>query len=70
MKNISTARLELMPLTQRQLEMCLSDLTAFEKQIGSTLARDFFTERVRRAIRMKVEKMRKAEPSRHAWFTY
>ena len=34
------------------------------------MQRDFFTERVQRAIRMKVGKMRKAKPSQHAWFTY
>jgi len=70
MENISTTRLELIPLGQRQLETCLSDLSAFEKQIGLTITRDFFTDRVQRAIRMKVEKMREADVSQHAWFTY
>jgi len=70
MKTISTTRLALMPLTQEQLEMCLSDLSAFEKQTGLAMKRDFITERVQRAIRMKVEKMRNVDVSRHAWFTY
>jgi len=70
METISTTRLELIPLTQQQLEMCLSDLSAFEMQMGLTITRNFFTERVRRAIRMKVEKMRNVDESQHVWFTY
>ena len=70
METISTTRLESVPLTLQQLEMCLSDLSAFEMHFGLTVARDFLTERVLRAIRMKVKKMRKAEPSQHAWYTY
>jgi len=70
METIPTTRFTLIPLTQQQLEMCLSDISVLEKQLGLTITRDFFTERVQRAIRMKVEKMRKAEPARHAWFTY
>ena len=69
-ETISTTRLELIPLTLRQLEKCISDLPGFENQIGLTITRDFFTERVQRAIRMKVEKMREADVSQHAWFTY
>jgi len=70
MDGIFTERLVLLPLTQVQLELCLADLTKFEGELGMAIAKDFVTERVRRAIRMKVEKMRKAEPSTHAWFTY
>jgi RimJ/RimL family protein N-acetyltransferase len=70
MDNISTPRLVLIPLTQEQLEACISDLSAFEKQIGLTMTHDFFTERVHRAIRMKVEKMRNADIDQHAWMTY
>jgi RimJ/RimL family protein N-acetyltransferase len=70
MDNISTARLELIPLTQGQLELCLSDLTDLEDQLGLAIANGFFTDRVQRAIRMKVEKMRKVDESQHKWFTY
>ena len=68
--NISTERLVLIPLTQAQLELGLSNLSELEDGIGMAIARDFFTERVRRAIRMKVEKMRAEDPSKHAWITY
>jgi len=67
---ISTERLELLPLTQAQLELGLSDLSKREDELSMAITRDFVTERIQRAIRMKVEKMRKAEPSTHAWFTY
>jgi len=70
METISTSRLELIPLTQQQLEMCLSNLSAFENQTGSAVTRDFITERVQRAIRMKVEKMREMDVSQHIWLTY
>jgi ribosomal-protein-alanine N-acetyltransferase len=68
--HIFTSRLELVPLTKLQLEIILLDLSSFEEQIGLTVARDFFTERVQRAIRMKVEKMRSVDESRYAWLTY
>ena len=70
MKNISTPRLMLIPLTQRQLEMCISDLSVFEKQAGGIMMSDFFTERVHRAIKMKIEKMRNADIAQHTWMTY
>jgi RimJ/RimL family protein N-acetyltransferase len=70
MNNLFTERLALIPLSQLQLEICLFDLTAFENQIRLVVKRDFFTERVQRAIRMKVEKMRETDESRHAWLTY
>ena len=70
MNIISTERLELVPLTQAQLEIGLSDLSKLEEKLGMDITRGFITEVVLRAIRMKVEKMRKAEPSKHAWLTY
>ena len=70
MNIISTERLELFPLTQTQLELGLSDLSKLEDELSMVIAQDFVTERVQRAIRMKVEKMRKAMPSIHAWYTY
>jgi len=68
--HIFTANLELIPLTMSQLEIILSDLSAFEEQSGLSIAREFFTERVQRAIRMKVEKMRSVDESQHKWLTY
>jgi len=70
MTEITTTRLRLLELRQQQLELCLSDFQQLEKQLQMTIATDFLTERVQRAIRMKIEKMRVAEPSQHAWTTY
>jgi len=70
MTEINTSRLLLLELTQAQLELCLSDFHALENNLNLTVAREFVTERVQRAIRMKVQKMRDVDASQHAWFTY
>ena len=70
MTEINTSRLLLLELTQAQLELCLSDFQALENNLNLTVACEFVTERVRRAIRMKVRKMRDVDISQHTWFTY
>jgi RimJ/RimL family protein N-acetyltransferase len=67
---ISTTRLELIPLTLGQLELIQVDLPMFEEQTGLMIKRDFLTERVQRAIGLKVKKMREVDASKHEWFTY
>jgi RimJ/RimL family protein N-acetyltransferase len=70
MSNISTPRLELIPLSISQLELCLTDLPALEGTLGIRIDRDFITERVRRALGMKIAKMKNADDAQHAWLTY
>lgn len=70
MNKIVTSRLFLLELNLQQLELSLSDFPAFEHELGLTLMHGFFTDIVQRAVRMKVEKMRTADKSQHAWFTY
>ncbi len=70
MNNISTAHLNLIPLSLTQLEYSLLDIPGFEQQLGLMIARDFFTDRVRRAIGMKIAKMKIADVAQHAWLTY
>jgi RimJ/RimL family protein N-acetyltransferase len=70
MTEINTLRLILLELTQGQLELFLSDIHALENDLNLTVKGGFVTERVRRAIRMKVRKMRDVDISQHAWFTY
>ncbi|HSM70256.1 MAG TPA: hypothetical protein VK851_01825, partial [Anaerolineales bacterium] len=70
MTKISTPRLLLIELSRKQLEVYLSDFPALEDELNLTIAGDFVTERVQRAIRMKVEKMRDADESQQAWLTY
>ena len=67
---ITTPRLQLLELNQMQLGLCLSNLPTSENELKVQLARDFFTERVQQAIRMKVEKMRITDLSQHPWLTY
>ena len=66
----STPRLRLIELSRSQLELCLADFPAFENELGFRVANDFMTDRVHRAIRMKVKKMRNVDESQHAWITY
>jgi RimJ/RimL family protein N-acetyltransferase len=67
---ILTQRLRLIALDKKQLELMLQDIEAFEKSLSITMMRDLITDRVRRAITMKIAKMQKAEASQHDWSTY
>ncbi len=68
--SIFTARLQLIPLNQQQLELVLQNIEALETSLKTPLMREFLTERASRAIRMKIDKMQKADASRHDWLTY
>jgi RimJ/RimL family protein N-acetyltransferase len=68
--SIFTQRLQLLPLDRNQLELILQDVEAFEASLNITMLRAHVTDRVRRAIGMKIDKMRKADASHHDWFTY
>lgn len=68
--SIFTQHLQLVPLDRNQLESILQDVEAFEKELNILMMRAFITERVRRAIGMKLAKMQQADVSQHAWFTY
>lgn len=50
--------------------MILQNMDALETSLDITIKRDFITERVQRAIRIKVEKMQQADVSQHHWCTY
>ncbi len=67
---ILTQRLRLIPLESRQLELILQNIEAFEMPLGITMMREQITERVCRALRMKIDKMQKADISQHEWLTY
>ena len=58
MIELSTSRLRLIELGHEHLEACLSSHTELEAQLDIYIAPDFLTERVHRAIRMTVQKMR------------
>jgi ribosomal-protein-alanine N-acetyltransferase len=67
---IVTQRLQLIPLHVDQLELALQNIEALETSLNITILRPWMTDRVRRAIGMKIDKMRKADLSQHDWLTY
>ncbi|HSB02701.1 MAG TPA: GNAT family N-acetyltransferase [Anaerolineales bacterium] len=68
--SLSTQRLQLIPLERSQLEWLLQNIEALETSLNITMMRELMTERVRRAIGIKIDKMQKADVSRHDWLTY
>jgi predicted acetyltransferase len=67
---VNTPRLKLIPLDLNQLELALQNVDQLEVSLNVTVARTLITGRVRHAIGMKIEKMKKADVSQHDWFTY
>ena len=68
--SLQTPHLLLVPLTLTQLKLCLTDLPALESDLGIPIVGDVITERVQRAIGMKLEKMAALDESLHPWQTY
>jgi RimJ/RimL family protein N-acetyltransferase len=68
--SINTQRLRLIPLKLNQLELALQNLEVLEAALNLVMTRPWMNDRVRRAIRMKIDKMRKADAFQHDWFTY
>lgn len=68
--SIFSSRLQLIPLDLTQLELALRDIDFLETSLNIRIACDFVTERVQRAIRLKIEKMQKADLPQHDWLTY
>jgi ribosomal-protein-alanine N-acetyltransferase len=63
-------RIKLIPLSTRQLGLCLERPEQVALELDISLSRPVFTGRVRRAIEMKLAKMDAVEESRHDWLTY
>lgn len=70
MLTLETRRLRLIALTRDQLALLLDQPAALEPALGCTVSRAVLTDRVRRALQMKLAKLERAEPERHPWFTY
>ena len=68
--SLRTSRLLLVPLTLSQLKLCLTDPPALEMELGLTISRAVITDRIRRAIRIKIKKMKHLDESLHPWQTY
>lgn len=70
MLKLHTERLDLIPLSPVQLQLYLEQPTQLEQELGIPISRAIITERVRRAIQMKLAKMAHIEQARLAWYTY
>lgn len=70
MLKLHTERLDLIPLSPVQLQLYLEQPAQLEQEIGYPISRAIVTERVQRAIRMKLARMAHIEQARLAWYTY
>lgn len=67
---ILTRRLRLIPLSLEQLRCYILNPEVLERELGLAVSRDIVTDRLRRAVGMKIRKMEAADSSEHAWYTY
>lgn len=67
---IQTARLRLLPLTVEQLAQVLGDPGKLETAMSVRISRVMVTERVQRAIGMKLGKIAAAPRQDHPWYAY
>jgi [ribosomal protein S5]-alanine N-acetyltransferase len=70
MSKLKTERLSLIALNRHQLQAYLDDPAVLEKELGHPISRHIVTDRVRRAIGMKLAKMEAVEETRRDWLTY
>jgi len=70
MMEIQTERLRLIPLTLDQLRCYVVVPEDLERELGLEVSRGIVTDRLCRAIEMKVSKMERVDPSEHCWYTY
>jgi len=68
--SLQTPRLRLVPLTFSQLQLCRTNLSALEVELGLSTSRGVLTKRVLRAIQLKMKKMSGTDETQHAWLTY
>ena len=67
---LHTPRIDLIALSAHQLLQYLEQPDQLETELKIPVSRSIGTERVQRAIRMKLEKMALVEQERHTWYTY
>ena len=66
---LTTPRTNLIPLTQAQLNLYLNHTVEFSREEGP-VSIEILTENLRKAIEMKLIKMKEADPIQHPWITY
>jgi len=70
MRVLSTRRLGLIPLSTQQLRLFLENPEQLEADLGLPVSRAIVTDRLQRAIKMKLVKMTGVEEDRIFWYTY
>lgn len=70
MLELTTPRLRLIALSFNQLKHIYLAPDALESELGLPISRQMLEGVVQRALRMKLDRMQKEDPSRHPWFTY
>lgn len=70
MLELVTPRLRLIALSFDQLQRILLSPDVLESELGLPISRSLLEGVVQRALRMKLDRMQKQEPSLHLWFTY
>ena len=70
MQILHTKRLDLIALSQEQLQRYLAQPAELERELGFPISREILTERAQRAIRMKLAKLAQCEEERAEWYTY
>lgn len=70
MQQLHSKRLDLITLSACQLSTYLEQPASLEQELGFPVSRAVITERVQRAIRMKLAKLAHVEDGRSAWYTY
>lgn len=69
-REIHTDRLTLIPLAREALRISVESPGALVNVVGIPLDESVITAAVRRAVGMKLAKMRKVDESAHPWYTY
>ncbi|MCP4542842.1 MAG: GNAT family N-acetyltransferase [Chloroflexi bacterium] len=70
MLKVRTKRLNLIPLTLKQSSLYLDAPQQLEQELNFSISRSIVTERLRRAIEIKVSRMTQVGESVHPWYTY
>ena len=70
MLTLRTQRLELIALSATQLQNFVAQPEHLEGELGFPVSREIISERLLRAIRMKLAKMSAVDECAHAWYTY
>lgn len=70
LSEINTERLRLIPMRAGQLKRCLTDREKLAQELELSLAHLETGHPVKRAIRIKIARMRKVPVETHPWFTY